>query len=94
MGVFGWVRDAAGAFTTVDVPGSFETDIYGINASGSTVGQFNTVTGAGQFPHGFVRDPSGTITTFDATVVAEYPSFRHQQRRSNCWEGGHSWFPS
>jgi hypothetical protein len=52
--------------TTVNVPGSFGTDIYGVNAVGQTVGQFNTNTVLlGQTAHGVLRDADGTLTAFD-----------------------------
>ncbi len=49
------------SFTTFDPPGSTGTNPLGINSSGEITGWFQDATGV----HGFVRDATGTITTFD-----------------------------
>jgi hypothetical protein len=53
----GFLRDRAGNFTTVDVPGSTNTDAAGINASGKIVGTYADATGT----HGYLL--SGTSLT-------------------------------
>ncbi len=56
----GYLRDAAGNFTTIDGPGSTNTDAAGINASGQIVGTFADSFGA----HGFVLG-GGVFTELD-----------------------------
>jgi uncharacterized membrane protein len=36
----GFLRDKGGAFTTIDVPGAFFTEVFAINPSGAIVGDF------------------------------------------------------
>ena len=40
----GFLRDAKGAFTTIDVPGAISTQVFGINATGKI--RDNSSTGA------------------------------------------------
>ena len=55
----GYLRDAAGNFTTFIVPGLASTIVTGINNAGTVVG-YNTFG----FGPGFLRDAAGNITTF------------------------------
>jgi probable HAF family extracellular repeat protein len=50
-----------GKFTQFSVRGSNSTTAYGINDSGQIVGTFTDAAG----DHGFLRDASGNIQTFD-----------------------------
>jgi hypothetical protein len=59
----GFIRDANGVLTTIDVPGATLTQIAGINDRGVMVGFY---ADAGGRLHGFFRDPSGAFTTLDA----------------------------
>jgi hypothetical protein len=62
--IHGFIRNAAGAITTVDVPGNGNhgANISGIDDAGDTVGvYFDSLDGE----HSFVRSSQGTITTFD-----------------------------
>ena len=56
----GYLRDAAGNFTTIDGPGSTNTDAAGINASGQIVGTFADSFGT----HGFLLG-GGVFTELD-----------------------------
>jgi len=66
----GYVRDPGGTITTFDAPGAgtgfrqgtFVTPFGAINPDGAIAGYY---LDAGNVPHGYVRDPGGTITTFD-----------------------------
>ena len=71
-GVFhGFLRAPSGAFTTIDAPGAgtgpgqgtFVATVSGITAAGAITGYYFDGSGVA---HGYVRSPSGTITTFDA----------------------------
>src|SRR5436853_342841 len=53
----------AQAITSFDPPGSVGTFPSSINDAGEITGSYRTSDGAA---HGFVRDASGTITSFDA----------------------------
>ena len=55
-----FVRDASGAFTSFDPPGSFSTDPTSINPAGEITGAYG-----GGHVHGFVRDARGAFTSFD-----------------------------
>jgi len=60
------------AFTTIDVPGVFDTEPHGINGAGQIVGTFKDTGGVS---HGFLRDAGGAFTTIDipgATSTAAY----------------------
>lgn len=62
--IHGFIRNAAGAITTVDVPGNGNHDsrIFGIDAAGNTVGAyFDSLDDE----HSFVRSADGNFTTFD-----------------------------
>jgi hypothetical protein len=50
-----------GSYTTLDVPGSGETDAFGINDAGQIVGSFFDDSGF----HGFLLDVDGSYTTLD-----------------------------
>jgi uncharacterized membrane protein len=62
--IHGFIRNAAGAITTVDVPGDGNqgANISGIDAAGDTVGAYFDAL---EDEHSFVRSADGTITTFD-----------------------------
>jgi probable HAF family extracellular repeat protein len=51
---------ASFTFTTIDVPGAFSTEAFGINAAGQIVGTFDSATGQ----HGFLYS-GGVFTPFD-----------------------------
>ncbi len=57
----GFVRFPTGIVTTIDVPGSTETSVTGLNAAGVTVGSC-LISG---IAHGFMRDAKGNFTVFD-----------------------------
>jgi probable HAF family extracellular repeat protein len=58
----GFVRDASGAFSTIDVDGARSfTVVFGINSTGDTAGGYVDARGT---LHGFLRR-AGTITTID-----------------------------
>src|SRR5207249_3207392 len=57
----GFLRDATGVFTTLDVPGALYTFAFGINGNGEIVGAYLD----GVATHGFVRDVTGAYTTVD-----------------------------
>jgi Bacterial Ig-like domain (group 3) len=77
--VHGFVRAAsAGTITLLDVPGEDTGKGEGtfpvcINGAGEIAGDYSTTittsSGSNSFAHGFVRDASGTITTFDAVPL-------------------------
>jgi PKD repeat protein len=50
----------SGTFTTINVPGAYDTETLGINGAGQVVGWFSDATGT----HGFLKD-GDTLTTFD-----------------------------
>ena len=56
----GFIRDASGKFTTIDVPGSIATDVTARNNSGEAAGTY--LNGHTQ---GFLRAATGANTTFD-----------------------------
>src|SRR5207237_1137323 len=60
------------AFTTIDVPGVFDTEPHGINGAGQIVGTFKDTGG---HSHGFLRDAGGAFTPIDipgATSTTAY----------------------
>jgi hypothetical protein len=57
----GFVRTADGTTTAFDPPGSFQTQVAGINASGAIAGYFNDDAGG----HGYIRAPDGGFTIID-----------------------------
>jgi probable HAF family extracellular repeat protein len=67
MVVFGGVKTALASpvysFTTIDVPGGFDTRAMGINYSGQIVGAFDAATGT----HGFLYT-GGSFTVIGATL--------------------------
>ena len=78
----GFVRDANGTITTLDVPGAGTAPFTGteplsINAKGVMTGFYADESGLN---HGFVRDANGTITTFDGPGAGTAPN--QAQRRS------------
>src|SRR5262249_4189056 len=59
----GFLRSLDGnSFTTISVPGAFQTDAVGVNDAGQVVGSFQDATGR----HGFFRGADGSFTTIDA----------------------------
>jgi hypothetical protein len=57
----GFVRDKEGGILIIDPPGATYTDVWGINAAGTVVGNWcNAVTCSG-----YLRDRNGSITSFD-----------------------------
>jgi probable HAF family extracellular repeat protein len=54
----GFLLDKHGNLTTFNALGSDDTIAEGINNAGQVVGHF--------FDHGFLREPDGTVTSFDA----------------------------
>ena len=58
----GFLRARGGALTTFDVPGTSNASPIGINNGGVITGTYSDPSG--NF-HSFVRDPNGTITSFD-----------------------------
>lgn len=69
----GFVRDADGSFTAIDVPGAVATSARGVDDSGNIVGVYVTIPASTTTcspsavvnAHGFVRDAHGDYTTFD-----------------------------
>jgi uncharacterized membrane protein len=59
----------SGTFTTIDVPGAIATLAYSINDEGVVAGSY--ADSMGNF-RGFVRQPDGTFTTFDAVPGTTY----------------------
>lgn len=57
----GYMRSAAGVYSTVDVPGATATFLNSINNAGWSIGEYDV----GATAHAFVRDPSGAIVTLD-----------------------------
>lgn len=66
----GFVRSRSGAIASFDPPASIYTFTSVTPATGSCVNAAGAITGAyldaNQTYHGFLRDPNGNITTFDA----------------------------
>jgi hypothetical protein len=62
--IHGFIRNAGGAITTVDVPatGSLGTIIEAIDGAGDTAGYY---LDSQNTEHSFLRSANGTITTFD-----------------------------
>jgi len=58
----GFLRDASGAFTTLNVPGSTGTVVTALNDLGQVAGVFGTGSGGN---HGYLWAASGAFTTFD-----------------------------
>ena len=52
-GIHGFLRDASGTFTTIDVPGAIVTSIKAINGRGQMVGEYIDAAGRG---HGFLLE--------------------------------------
>lgn len=70
FGFHAFTRAADGTFTKFDVPGSLSSYAWGVNDSGQIVGysiinSYFTSSGFVFIYSGYVRDPGGTITTFD-----------------------------
>ena len=57
----GFIKTAAGSYTTIDVPGQTNTMIYGINANGRIVGGYGNPGTDYAAGHGFIYD-NGTYT--------------------------------
>jgi hypothetical protein len=61
----GFVTDG-GHIVTVDAPGSVTTGLQSVNDEGTAVGWWVQSLGGGNYlSHGFIRSPSGVITTID-----------------------------
>src|SRR3974390_613001 len=56
-----FVSDSRGTITPINPPGSTATVVTGLSQDGTIVGWY----AQGGATHGFVRDPFGSITTFD-----------------------------
>jgi uncharacterized membrane protein len=63
-----FIRSAAGAFVSVDVPGGLATYAYGINDAGAIVGCFFDTSWV---EHGFLRNPDATFTVIDVAGSVE-----------------------
>jgi hypothetical protein len=68
----GFMRNADGSFTAIDVPGAIATSARGIDDSGNIVGTYVTIPASASCSpsavinaHGFLRDPQGNYTTLD-----------------------------
>ena len=59
---FGTAANAKPTYTTIDPPGSTNTQPYCINAKGNVAGNYYD---SNNVSHGFLRTVDGTITTFD-----------------------------
>jgi uncharacterized membrane protein len=55
----------AGIFDTIDVPGAYYTDVYGINDAGQIVGSYGDATG----DYGFVATPNATTVPEPGSLV-------------------------
>ena len=68
--VHGYVRSSSGEITTYDVPGAGPNGIGCFSDCSIGLNDFGTVTGyyldANNVYHGFVRNPKGKVTSFDA----------------------------
>jgi hypothetical protein len=77
-GSHGFIRAADGSFVTFDIPGlgiTFRN--WSINARGEVAGEYlDTIDGVSFFEHSFLREPNGTLTTFDPPdgVYGSFPS--------------------
>jgi hypothetical protein len=63
-GDMGFIRSTAGAITTFNAPGAFQTDAGPINDAGQVAGTYEDASGS---QHGFLRSASGAFTLFDIT---------------------------
>jgi hypothetical protein len=69
----GFVRNADGSFTAIDVPGAVATTARGVDDSGNIVGTYVTIPASTTMcspsaiinVHGFVRDANGNYSTLD-----------------------------
>ena len=57
----GFVRTRDGQYIQIDVPGSFQTEVYGVNNSGDLVGRYRDHGGV---DHGYLLR-NGVVTTID-----------------------------
>lgn len=64
-----FVRDASGNITDFDVPGAIQTYALTIGDAGQILGGWTD----GSFWYGFIRDPSGIITTMSGPFAGLYP---------------------
>ena len=61
---------AGSAYTVIQVPGAVSTSPHSINLFGTVTGSYTDANDTTQ-AHGFVRDPSGQIATFDVPGCTE-----------------------
>lgn len=71
----GFLRDAAGNFTTIDPLGAYQTFPSAINDAGTVVGYYN-VSAYPYGPYAFIRDAAGNFTIFSTIGVLNqvYPT--------------------
>ena len=61
----GFVRTPDGVISKIDVPDAYSTEVYSINDKGVTIGS-SDMDGTRQSITGFIRQPNGKFSTFDA----------------------------
>ncbi|MEO8661470.1 MAG: hypothetical protein ABI693_23575 [Bryobacteraceae bacterium] len=66
----GFSRSADGTFTVIDVPGAVKTYVMGLNDIGAMTGYY---LDAANGSHGFLRSPTGALTTFDVPFFGGVP---------------------
>ena len=80
----GFVHNADGSFTAIDVPGAVAMSARGVDDSGNIVGLYVTIPASTTMcspsavvnAHGFVRDAQGNYTTFDLPGATNTLLFR------------------
>jgi hypothetical protein len=80
----GFMRNADGNFTVIDVPGAVATSARGVDDSGNIVGAYVTIPASTTTcspsavinVHGFVRDSNGNYTTLDFPGATNTVLFR------------------
>jgi hypothetical protein len=73
----GFIRESAGAITTVDAPGAFTgqgvgTEVTGINSSGEAAGFWKDPQG---ILHSFIHNSNGTLSEFDPPTTIGSDAF-------------------
>lgn len=63
-----YIRSAGGSFTVFDVAGAQQTEAVAMNDSGAVTGDYSDALGL----HGFVRDATGGLVTFDAPLPTTF----------------------